>query len=168
MKEIGEHGESIWKLIKWGHMRIQPNAYLVNRRFKCKGDPDTNRFGHSVLITEEDAKQGLEGDFWQTIDKFNPTRYLPIVIVGHDLGNDLRLLDRVIDFKGGELGVVVAEIDTQVMAWELKYQLSNNKIGLKKLVIDLSMTYKDPHTVTNDIVMTIAATLMVLPPTLNS
>jgi len=115
------HGEKLPRHAKWNHERVVLNACLVNIRYNCKGDPRSNRFGHTVFCTKAQALEAIIKDFLQPINESNSKRLKAAVILGHNLGGDLDPLGKVLGFNGGEMWIAVAKIDSQKMAWELEY-----------------------------------------------
>ncbi|KAF2242329.1 hypothetical protein BU26DRAFT_524476 [Trematosphaeria pertusa] len=161
----GPHGENYLKQIWFYHIRIQPNAHLLNIRF-CVGHPETNRFGQTRFLTPEEAQGCLKECFGWHVDPKKPELgYCPVVVVGHALGNDLRKLYMTLGFDPYALGNIVKVIDTQQLARQCgKWSHAFDQIGLERLVGRCGFAYRDAHTASNDAAMTIISAIqMVLP-----
>jgi hypothetical protein len=91
----------------------------------------------------------------------------PVVVLGHALQNDFRMLSQTLSVNPAVFDTVVKTIDTQQLCRETGSWSSGNQAGLSTLVAQSGFAYRDAHTACNDAAMTlICAVQMVLPPTL--
>jgi hypothetical protein len=106
--------------------------------------------------------------FQWPIDPSNPALgNCPVVVLGHALSNDFRMLSQTIGVNAAVFDAVVKTIDTQQLCRETGSWHSGNQAGLETLVAQSGFAYRDAHTACNDAAMTlICAVQMVLPSTL--
>ncbi|KAJ4299008.1 hypothetical protein N0V90_004252 [Kalmusia sp. IMI 367209] len=130
------------------HMRIKENAHLVNGR-RVAGHPEDFRFGATGFVTMEEAQQAL----FQLFQQYDEKKALrPVVIMGHDVDNDIEGLKERVGVDLSALGVISMTLDTQRMAKELG--LANHKphgkLSLKDTLALYSITEPYLHNAGND------------------
>ena len=160
----GPFGENALMNTYFYHVRVQPNAHLLNIKY-CPGNPEANRFGTTRFLTLTETQVCLDDAFSWPVDRKNEAAGLcPVVVLGHALGGDMDKLKAVLDWDPFAKGTVVKIVDTQQLARENGEWTRREQIGLQNLVFKMDFTYRDAHTACNDAAMTtIAAVQLVLP-----
>ncbi|KAF2638700.1 hypothetical protein P280DRAFT_375991, partial [Massarina eburnea CBS 473.64] len=157
LKAPGPHAEAIFKQIRFRHYRMKKYAHLVNQKWVF-GNPDTNIFGQTTFITEKEAKNAMEDHFHELIDPSKPELgFRPVLVLGHAIKGDLKMLQSAIDFDLGGCDTTVAFIDTQRIAMGLGLEGKGgrrNLIGLENLCMLMDVPYKHGHTALNDAAFT--------------
>jgi hypothetical protein len=151
---------SSWQVLRdmvTQHVRIKQNAHLVNADL-CQGAPDKFEFGKTSFVDMEQAKEMLRCSFLR-FDKHGKPR--PIIFVGHAVQNDVKMIKERFGFDIDALGVVVATLDTQVLAIETGLAPAPRTLKLCDILSKFSVTEEYLHNAGNDIACTmVAATLM--------
>lgn len=150
--EPGPHGVNFLSKIKFFHVRIQPFSHLVNRQY-TPGDPEQFHFGSSRFVSLVEARTLLADFFLHPPMVPNTNRKFPIVLLGHDVGNDV---EKMRQHFGVDIGQnLTAVIDSQKMAEE-KYIRGPRgpQIGLKDLAQYFHMNPVNLHTAGNDVAYT--------------
>jgi hypothetical protein len=160
----GPHGENFMKQIYFYHIRVQPNAHLLNIKY-CPGDPTANRFGQTRFLTNSETQGCLDDAFGWLLETGKPELGLcPVIMLGHALGGDLDKLQNTLGWNPQSLGNIVKVLDTQQIIRDVGWWEKRDQIGLPAIVARCSFTYRNAHTASNDAAMTtIAAIQMVLP-----
>jgi hypothetical protein len=160
--------ESFWRVMRHlvnFHVRIKPNAHLVNGEL-CPGHPDSFQFGRTSFVDKEQAHDLLKYAFQRHDESGRPC---PIVFVGHAVDNDIQVLKEQFGFDIEALGVVVATIDTQVMAMELGIaNTPGRKMRLSALLGKYGITEPFLHNAGNDTVTTMIAAMFMAYETLGT
>ncbi|KAF2679742.1 hypothetical protein K458DRAFT_460583 [Lentithecium fluviatile CBS 122367] len=160
----GPHGEKFLKHVYFYHIRVQPNAHLLNIKY-CPGDPTANRFGQTRFLTRGETQGCLNDAFGWPLEPGKPELgYCPVILLGHALGGDLDKLQNTLGWSPQLLGNIVKIIDTQQLVRDVGWWDRRDQIGLPAIVSRCDFTYRNAHTASNDAAMTtIAAIKMVLP-----
>jgi hypothetical protein len=138
------------------HVRIKPNAHLVNSEL-CEGHPEEFQFGRTSFVNVVQARDLLRYAFART-DAAGNSR--PIIFIGHAVSNDIEKLATHFNFDIGALGNVVATLDTQVMAAELGLAEAGRKMRFSDLLSTFGITEKYLHNAGNDTVTTMITAML--------
>jgi hypothetical protein len=160
----GPHGLNLLKNVYFYHIRVQPNAHLLNIKY-CPGDPTANRFGQTRFLTRGETQGCLNDAFGWLLDSTKPELgYCPVILLGHALGGDLDKLQNTLGWSPQSLGNIVKVVDTQQLVRDVGWWDKRDQIGLPAIVARCNFTYRNAHTASNDAAMTtISAITMVLP-----
>ncbi|KAF1912197.1 hypothetical protein BDU57DRAFT_459517 [Ampelomyces quisqualis] len=138
------------------HVRIRPNAHLVNSEL-CPGNPDEFQFGKTSFVDVDQARGLLRDAFVQFSEHGEPR---PIIFVGHAVDNDIAVIKQRFGFDIEALGVIVATIDTQVLAVESGLIAKAKKIRLCNLIGKYGIWERYLHNAGNDTVCTMVAAIL--------
>jgi hypothetical protein len=107
----------------------------------------------------------LDSIFHWPIDPAKPhLGNCPIVLMGHALKGDLRMLSDTLGIRATAFDTVVKTIDTQNLCRETGYWHSRQQPSLSALVGRCGFEYRNAHTACNDTAMTLICGIqMVLP-----
>jgi hypothetical protein len=157
---ITPHAEAHIQLMRYHHLRIKENAHFLNRSF-TKADPTSYGFGESRFVSQVVLMDIIHNMFHQLIDVRQPELgYRPVVLIGHALSNDIKLMERGLEWSRPI--TLVRNVDTQVMAQQAGIS-TDRQPNLKSMVLALGMQLNNGHTGGNDAALeSIAATLMAL------
>ena len=142
------------------HVRIRANAHLINSEC-CKGYPESFEFGETSFISSQEATAMLR----KTFTHFDGSGHLrPIIFVGHAVGNDTKMIKErfALDVEG--LGMVVATIDTQVLAMESGLALLGRQKKLRDLLEHFGIKEDYLHNAGNDAVCTMTGAFLMATP----
>jgi len=117
IKTPGDHGINYLKKINIVHQRVVLNAHVKNE-VHCIGDPESSKYGPTVFVTLEQALEAMETAFQMQITGCDPSNLCAIVVLGHDVKSDMKMLLETLKFKD-KWRVIVEIIDTQQMAREV-------------------------------------------------
>ncbi|EAT80094.2 hypothetical protein HBI56_057800 [Parastagonospora nodorum] len=149
-----------WDIISYiinYHVCIKDNIHMVNSEL-CPGYPDKFQFGTTTFVSVKEAQTLLRQAFLKYDANGQPR---PIVFVGHAVDNDIEIIKDRFDFDIHALNVVVATIDTQVLAAESGHVNGKWKISLRDLLCRYDIDEEFLHNAGNDTVCTmIIAVLM--------
>ncbi|KAI1267419.1 hypothetical protein F5Y18DRAFT_425266 [Xylariaceae sp. FL1019] len=146
----GKRGEDWFPMIEAHHIRIEEYSYMRNTEY-VKGCPESFNFGKSAMVSINNINRvigQLLGDP-QSKDK------RPVVLLGHDLPQDIRYLDKVGYNPHGDSCLVMDEIDTKSMFQRL--QRSPNGRSLDTVCSELGIPGYNYHNAGNDAVYTLRA-----------
>jgi hypothetical protein len=138
------------------HVRIRPNAHLSNGD-KCPGHPDNFQFGKTSFVSAAEAKQLLTKAFTH-LDPAGNKR--PVIFCGHAVDNDAQLMKEKFDFDINALDVIIATIDSQVIAIEAGLFEAVRPPSLKTLLAKYEISEPYLHNAGNDVVCSMMATLI--------
>jgi hypothetical protein len=138
------------------HARIKANVHMKNSEL-CPGYPDMFQFGTSTFIELEQARELLRHAF---INIDANGQFRPVIFIGHAVENDIKIIKERFGFDIDALGVVVATIDTQVLATESGHVNGPWKIRLRDLLCRYDIDEKYLHNAGNDIVCTMIAAIL--------
>jgi len=139
------------------HVCIKDNIHMVNSEL-CPGYPDKFQFGSTTFVSMKEAQTLLRHAFLRYDASGRPR---PIIFVGHAVDNDIEIIKDRFDFDIQALGVVVATIDTQILAAESGHVSRKLRISLRDLLCRYDIDEEFLHNAGNDTVCTmIAAVLM--------
>ncbi|KAH6998759.1 hypothetical protein BKA56DRAFT_665310 [Ilyonectria sp. MPI-CAGE-AT-0026] len=142
----GPCGQNWWTLIDCHHLRVWEYAGLRNQQY-VQGCPDSFDFGSSTFPRKADVRKEIMAILAPYLDASRN-----IVIVGHDIRQDLRWISTLgVDLL--TLKKVVGQVDTQDMyqAWRNE----TNGRGLGKVLSDLGIPSKNLHNAGNDAYYTV-------------
>ncbi|KAI1144464.1 hypothetical protein F5Y05DRAFT_407856 [Hypoxylon sp. FL0543] len=148
----GTDGRNWFPLMKSYHFIIREHTNKVNRRY-VHGCPHLFNFGHSEYVYSRDISRVIGAIIGDHESK--DTR--PVIMVGHDVGQDLNYLQRV-GFNIWRVPHFVDEIDTKSMFQRL--EKSSNGRGLAKVCEDLGMPGRNFHNAGNDATYTLRAMIV--------
>ncbi|ORY10116.1 hypothetical protein BCR34DRAFT_602335 [Clohesyomyces aquaticus] len=151
-----DHVFKILECMEFSHFRLKKTAHMVNTHL-CKSRPDKFQYGTTKFVSQLDATHLL-------FDAFTHRRpdgtNRPVVFVGHAVENDLKVLKQHFSLDLEQLDVVVATLDTQVLAREAGIPSSGPVIGLMQLLAHFQIHEMYLHTAGNDIASTMIAAFL--------
>ncbi|KAI5926571.1 hypothetical protein F4810DRAFT_655021 [Camillea tinctor] len=151
----GERGENWFSKIEAHHFRVEEYSHFVNKRY-VKGCPDAFHFGKSVFVPRKSMAEMLS----QVIGEArSTTSEKPIVLVGHDVLQDLKYL-KTVGYSVWGLGNVFDEADTLSMFRRVARRL--NGCGLQTICDELGTSGPDFHNAGNDAVYTLRAMIAMI------
>ncbi|RYO82585.1 hypothetical protein DL766_000201 [Monosporascus sp. MC13-8B] len=138
----GENGENWFSKIATVHFRIMEYSSIINSQF-VQGCPDSFAFGNSDFVSLKDIAQEVGDIIGDNVsgDK------RPVILVGHDIAQDLAYLQKV-GYNPWRMPHIVDEIDTMSMFQRLKR--SQDGRGLETVCSDLGYPGYDFHNAGND------------------
>jgi hypothetical protein len=142
------------------HVRIKENAHMVNSEL-CTGFPDKFQFGETSYVSVQEAKDMLLSAFVKTDHR---GRLRPVIFIGHAISNDYEVIKERFGLDIASLGVVVATLDTQVLASGKQLAPAGRAIRLKDLLGHFEIQEPYLHNAGNDIVSTMVAALVIASP----
>ncbi|KAF2825491.1 hypothetical protein CC86DRAFT_407700 [Ophiobolus disseminans] len=154
---------SPWKVLETmvtQHVRIKSNAHMVNRDL-CKGHPDKFEFGKTSFVNVEQAKEMLRCSFLR-FDTHGCPR--PVIFVGHAVDNDASIIKKEFGLNLEALDILVATIDTQVLAAEIGLVQGTRTPKLSDLLAKYKISEPYLHNGGNDIACTIIAAVFMCSP----
>ena len=113
-------------------------------------------FGIPEFMTAEKAKEVLLHTFSQIDEK--TSRLRNVLLVGHDIGNDLEYLHDKLDFDLTTITSITAFIDTQRIAREV-FNFPKKNLSLHQTLLSLGLTARQLHNSGNDAFYTMQALL---------
>lgn len=138
------------------HVRIKPNAHMVNSDL-CHGYPENFQFGQTSFADTEEATSILRHIF----TRFDVSRQRrPVIFLGHAVHNDVAIIQERFSLDPASLRVVVATINTQVLAIEAGLAAPGRKIKLRDLLAKFDIVEAYLHNAGNDIVCTMIVALL--------
>ncbi|KAI1772359.1 hypothetical protein F4818DRAFT_444189 [Hypoxylon cercidicola] len=147
----GEAGDGYnwFPLVKSYHFIIREHIDKVNHRFVA-GCPESFEFGQSDVVSSRD----IGGILSKIIEDKESEEKRPIVMVGHDMAQDLKYLKSV-GFNIWRVPHFSDEVDTKSMSQ--RYLKSLNGRGLRALCEDLGIPGHHFHNAGNDATYTLHA-----------
>ncbi|OTA91554.1 hypothetical protein M434DRAFT_75985 [Hypoxylon sp. CO27-5] len=145
----GIDGQNWFPLIRTYHFRIREHINKVNRRY-VHGCPHLFNFGNSEFVHSEDISSRIG----TIIGDNESDDQRPIIMVGHDIRQDLNYLQKV-GFNIWSVPHFLDEIDTKSMFQRL--QKSSNGRGLATVCDELGMPGQNFHNAGNDATYTLRA-----------
>ncbi|KAI0143541.1 hypothetical protein GGR57DRAFT_518358 [Xylariaceae sp. FL1272] len=146
----GERGEDWFPMIEAHHIRISEYSYMTNSEY-VKGCPESFNFGKSAMV----SIKNINGVIGQLLGDLQPKDNRPVVLVGHDLPQDIKYLGKVGYDLHGESCLVIDEIDTKSMSQRL--QRYPNGRSLDTVCGELEIPGYNYHNAGNDAVYTLRA-----------
>ncbi|KAI9166682.1 ATP-dependent DNA helicase II subunit [Paramyrothecium foliicola] len=149
-KKSGQYGEHWWPEMQAHHLRVKEYSGLVNREF-VHGCPDAFDFGISTFPSKAEVAEAILAILSQHIDTKRP-----LVIVGHDVKQDVQYLSEM-GIEITKLAGLRAVIDSQALhqAW----RATDSQRSLLAVLGDLGMSSQHLHNAGNDAVYTLRATI---------
>ncbi|RYP25403.1 hypothetical protein DL767_008425 [Monosporascus sp. MG133] len=125
----GKNGENWLSEIETFHFRIKEYSSMINSQF-VQGCPDSFAFGNSNFVSLKDIAQEVGNIIGDNVsgDK------RPVVLVGHDIAQDLAYLQKI-GYNSWRVPHIVDEVDTKSMFQRLKR--SQDGRGLETVCSDL-------------------------------
>ncbi|OBU01039.2 hypothetical protein VE01_00919 [Pseudogymnoascus verrucosus] len=154
-----ERGTSWFSAIRARHFRIKEYGHLNNTEY-LQGCADMFRFGTSEWIKIADAPKSVADCFKPpfsnplSLSPIDPSEKRKIVLVGHDLPQDIAFL-RQLGYDPGNLPNLLECTDTAHMYRAFRREPNNS--GLGKVLADLDIAGWDLHNAGNDAVYTLQA-----------
>ncbi|KAI0456116.1 hypothetical protein F5B21DRAFT_468756 [Xylaria acuta] len=145
----GERGENWFSLIQAYHFRIKERSYMVNSEF-VKGCPEAFDFGETQTVSIKDINRAVG----KIIGDNESEDRRPVVIVGHDIGQDLNYLLKI-GYNPWCVPQIVDEVDTKTTFQRI--QRSPNGRGLAMVCAELGIPGYHYHNAGNDAVHTLRA-----------
>ncbi|KAI0439606.1 hypothetical protein F4803DRAFT_553923 [Xylaria telfairii] len=145
----GERGENWFSCVQAHHFRIKERSYMVNSEF-VQGCPEAFDFGKTQMIPIKEINRAVGrilGD-----NKSEDKR--PVIIVGHDIGQDLNYLLKI-GYNPWRIQHIVDEIDTKTLFQRI--ERSPNGRGLALVCDRLGIPGYHYHNAGNDAVHTLRA-----------
>ncbi|KAI1331130.1 hypothetical protein F5Y16DRAFT_395564 [Xylariaceae sp. FL0255] len=145
----GTRGESWFSLIEAHHFIIEEYTHLKNTEFLA-GCPEAFHFGKSQTIPSNEISKiigRIIGDN-ESKDK------RPVIMVGHDIGQDLDYLYKI-GYNPWAVSQIVDEVDTKRMYQRLERAADGRK--LQVICSNLEIPGYDYHNAGNDAVYTLRA-----------
>jgi hypothetical protein len=137
------------------HVRIKDNAHLVNADF-CQGCPDKFQFGETRFAGFTETTHILV----DSLIKWDNNMPRPVILLWHSIGNDIKMIKDHLAFDIEEPGVVVATVDTQVLAVEVGLVQSHKKAKLQDLLALFNIKEQHLHNAGNDSTCTLVAAML--------
>lgn len=164
----GEVGNAWMKKIRARHFRIKETAHLNNSEFVAGcADHFEPEFGESEWVSFKEAPQLIASCFRPPYSRpinqdeeastgseetSEPKRNL--VLVGHDINNDIHYLRRL-GYDVSNLSNLIEALDTADLYRAWKHQQNPTKLG--SILVDLELTGWNLHNAGNDAVYTLQA-----------
>ncbi|GAW22221.1 hypothetical protein ANO14919_117570 [Xylariales sp. No.14919] len=145
----GERGENWFPLVQAHHFRVEERRYMVNSKY-VQGCPEAFNFGESQMISIKDINQ-VVGKVFNDEGCEDPR---PIIIVGHDIRQDLKYLMRI-GYDPWEVPLIVDEVDTKAMFQRIERNLDGRGLGM--ICAKLGIPGDNYHNAGNDAVYTLRA-----------
>ncbi|RYP83229.1 hypothetical protein DL769_001425 [Monosporascus sp. CRB-8-3] len=138
----GKNGENWFSEIETVHFRIKEYSSMINSQF-VRGCPDSFAFGNSDFVSSKDIAHEVGNIIGDNVsgDK------RPVILVGHDIAQDLAYLQKV-GYNPWRVPHIVDEIDTKSMFQRLKR--SQDGRGLETVCSELGYPGYDFHNAGND------------------
>ncbi|KAI1340524.1 hypothetical protein F5Y15DRAFT_414850 [Xylariaceae sp. FL0016] len=156
----GEHGKNWHPFIQAHHIRVREHIDKLNHRF-VSGCPDRFDFGKSQMVSQKDLAKEVE----QVLGKLNDNNQQSVILVGHDIGQDLAYLS-CLGYNTWNAPHIIDEIDTKSIHQYMK-RLTQGR-NLKLIVSDVGLVGMNFHNGGNDAVYTLRAMIsMAISRTLN-
>ncbi|KAI1634129.1 hypothetical protein F4809DRAFT_542890 [Biscogniauxia mediterranea] len=150
----GERGENWASKIEAHHFRIEEYSHFVNKRF-VKGCPEAFHFGKSVFV----PRMGMARVLGQVIGENRSMGKKPVILVGHDVKQDLKYLKKV-GYNVWRLAHVLDEADTLWMFQRIARRQKG--CGLETICHELGTSGLDFHNAGNDAVYTLRAMIAMI------
>ncbi|RYC55591.1 hypothetical protein CHU98_g10622 [Xylaria longipes] len=145
----GERGENWFSLIQAHHFRIMERSSMVNSEF-VQGCPEAFDFGKTHMVPIKDINWAVGN----ILGNNKPEDRRPVIIVGHDIGQDLKYLLKI-GYNSWCAPQIVDEADTQTMFKRI--ERSPNGRGLAMVCAELGIPGYHYHNAGNDAVHTLRA-----------
>ncbi|KAI1170734.1 hypothetical protein F4777DRAFT_591732 [Nemania sp. FL0916] len=145
----GEGGQNWFSRIKAYHLRVEEHKHVVNSKY-VQGCPNSFNFGRSVIVPQQDIYKAL----CEIVGDQSSSDQRPIIIVGHDVRQDLNSL-KLMGYNVWNVPQIVDEVDTKSMFQRMTR--NKNGRGLEKVCADLGIFGQDWHNGGNDAVYTLRA-----------
>ncbi|XXG96625.1 ATP-dependent DNA helicase yku80 [Hypoxylon texense] len=142
-------GYNWFSLVKSYHFRIREHIDKVNHQFVA-GCPDSFQFGQSYIVSSRD----ISGILSTVIEDKESEEKRRIVMVGHDIGQDLKYMTKV-GYNIWRVPQFSDEVDTKSMFQV--YEKSPNGRGLQAVCSDLGIPGHHFHNAGNDATYTLRA-----------
>ncbi|KAI1500690.1 hypothetical protein F5X99DRAFT_385140 [Biscogniauxia marginata] len=145
----GVRGENWFSRIETHHLRVEEYSSEVNHRY-VKGCPEAFNFGTSVFVPLKEVSKVLG----KIIGDNQSTDKRPVIMVGHDIKQDLNYLKKV-GYNVWRLKQFSDEVDTMFMFRRMERNMSGGR--LEVICDQLGTSGHDFHNAGNDAVYTLRA-----------
>ncbi|KAI0542260.1 hypothetical protein GGR58DRAFT_526336 [Xylaria digitata] len=145
----GEKGENWFSLVQAYHFRIKERRYIVNSEY-VQGCPEAFDFGESQVIPNKDINKAVG----RVIGDKNSEDERPVIIVGHDIRQDLKYLT-MIGYNPWGIPQIVDEVDTKDMFRRMERGLHGRSLAM--ICTELGIPGRNYHNAGNDAVYTLRA-----------
>ncbi|TGJ87722.1 hypothetical protein E0Z10_g1038 [Xylaria hypoxylon] len=145
----GERGENWFSLVQAYHFRIEERRYIVNSKF-VQGCPEAFDFGKSQMVSIKDINKVVG----KVIGDKNSEDQRPVIIVGHDIRQDLKYLTSI-GYNPWGVPLIVDEVDTQAMFQRIERGPNGRSLAL--ICAELGIPGCNYHNAGNDAVYTLRA-----------
>ncbi|KAJ8130076.1 hypothetical protein O1611_g3560 [Lasiodiplodia mahajangana] len=149
----GEKGENWFPLVQAHHIRIKERCYIVNSEF-VNGCPEAFDFGESQIVPLDETNDAIS----KIIGDKKSKDERPVVIVGHDIKQDLDYL-RGMGYESRSVPHIVDEVDTKDMFQRL--ERSSDGRSLATICAELGVLGHNYHNAGNDAVYTLQAMIAI-------
>ncbi|KAI0191506.1 hypothetical protein EV127DRAFT_480447 [Xylaria flabelliformis] len=149
----GKRGENWFPLVQAYHFRVKERSYIVNSEF-VQGCPEAFDFGKSEMVPLKDIKKAVG----KILGDHESEDRRPVIIVGHDIGQDLNYLLRI-GYNPWRVSHIVDEVDTKTLFQRI--QRSPNGRGLATMCAELGIPGCHYHNGGNDAVYTLRAMITI-------
>ncbi|KAH6897258.1 hypothetical protein B0T10DRAFT_557084 [Thelonectria olida] len=146
----GHNGRNWWTMIDCHHIRVKEYAGLVNHRY-VMGCPDNFDFGESIMRPKADVQREI-----MSILAPYENKTISLVLVGHDVQQDLRWVSRF-GVNLPRLSNVIGHLDTKDLFQGWREEASPR--GLSRVLAVLDIPSKHLHNAGNDAYYTMCAML---------
>ena len=148
--EPGFMGQDLFDFFYFYHFRMKENAHMINRTWVSSA-PENFDFGKTRWLNQDQAKPFL-ADCFQTRVSEDSDEFVPVLFLGHAMHGDEDLLRTHFGVNVDDYGSIIAKVDTQKMARELR--LHRQLIGLRDLTTRFGIEPRHLHNAGNDIAYT--------------
>ncbi|KAI3344110.1 hypothetical protein F4824DRAFT_507909 [Ustulina deusta] len=145
----GEGGENWFSLVKAYHFRIQERRHMANSKY-VQGCPEAFNFGESQIVSINDINKVVG----KIIGDEESEDQRPVIIVGHEIEQDLKYLMRI-DYNPWCVSQIVDEVDTKGMFQRM--ERNPNGRSLAMMCGELGIPGDNYHNAGNDAVYTLRA-----------
>ncbi|KAK7744372.1 hypothetical protein SLS62_010227 [Diatrype stigma] len=149
----GEDGENWFSKIKTYHLRIAEYSYIVNREY-VEGCPYMFRFGESEIVPLREVARRVGSIIGDSASEDKR----PVILVGHDLKNDLAYLQKI-GYQVWRVPQCHDEVDTSCMYRRL--ERAQNGRGLEAICRELQRCGFDFHNAGNDAYWTLQTMIVI-------
>lgn len=164
--EPGKAGENWHRFIRGRHFRVLEYKHLINHEY-VQGCPDAFEFGDSEYVDKDNTGAVLSSCFREPFSKRDtaapsdpgaPPETRNLIIVGHDLGQDINYCHQV-GFSVLNRGNIIDTADTATM-WRT-FTKDPNPRSLGSIINHFDFTGWHLHNAGNDAVYTMQAMLAI-------
>ncbi|KAJ2988080.1 hypothetical protein NUW58_g4161 [Xylaria curta] len=149
----GERGANWFSHIQAHHFRIKERCYMINSEF-VQGCPEAFDFGKTQIVPVRDINRFVR----EVIGDSESEDQRPVIIVGHDVRQDLKYLQQI-GYNPWCVPQIVDEVDTMAMFQRIERNPNNR--GLGSMCAELGILGYNYHNAGNDAVYTLQAMISI-------